>query len=350
MRKSGRHSLAWSIAESSVEEIDQRNILQATLLAMQRAVAALPCKIDLLLVDGNQTPQVAMPCRAIVGGDAAEPAISAASIIAKVYRDRLMAELAQRYPGYGFERHSGYGTAAHRAALLTLGTLRRTPPQLCPYPPPVGSVYPPSHVEGRRVVKRITSAENPLIKTLRSLSTEPGAVRKLGQVWLEGIHLIEAALAAGHAAEPLITTDTGLLDPEIAALVERVGTTQTVVLHQALFNWITAVENGPPVGMLIARPKSSKPRPGSALILDRVQDAGNVGTMLRTAAASGCGAVYLLRGCAGVWSPKVLRRPWARTSSFRCSKIRPGSRCSTSCRARSMPRTCRLTRCCTNSI
>ncbi|MDE1979771.1 MAG: ribonuclease HII [Betaproteobacteria bacterium] len=115
------YSLAWSIAESSVEEIDQRNILQATLLAMQRAVAALPCKIDLLLVDGNQTPQVAMPCRAIVGGDAAEPAISAASIIAKVYRDRLMAELAQRYPGYGFERHSGYGTAAHRAALLTLG-------------------------------------------------------------------------------------------------------------------------------------------------------------------------------------------------------------------------------------
>ncbi|MDD4999922.1 MAG: RNA methyltransferase [Thiomonas arsenitoxydans] len=156
-------------------------------------------------------------------------------------------------------------------------------------------------------MKRITSAENPLIKTLRSLSTEPGAVRKLGQVWPEGIHLIEAALAAGHAAEPLITTDTGLLDPEIAALVERVGTTQTVVLHQALFNWITAVENGPPVGMLIARPKSSKPRPGSALILDRVQDAGNVGTMLRTAAASGCGAVYLLRGCAGVWSPKVLR-------------------------------------------
>ncbi|CAZ89085.1 ribonuclease HII, degrades RNA of DNA-RNA hybrids [Thiomonas arsenitoxydans] len=115
------YSLAWSIAESSVEEIDQRNILQATLLAMQRAVAALPCKIDLLLVDGNQTPQVAMPCRAIVGGDAVQPAISAASIIAKVYRDRLMTELAQRYPGYGFERHSGYGTAAHRAALLTLG-------------------------------------------------------------------------------------------------------------------------------------------------------------------------------------------------------------------------------------
>ncbi len=114
-------SLGWSIAESSVEEIDTLNILQATLLAMQRAVAGLRCRVDALLVDGNQRPAVAMPCKAVVGGDAVHPAISAASIVAKVYRDRLMAELAQRYPGYGFERHSGYGTAAHRAALLTLG-------------------------------------------------------------------------------------------------------------------------------------------------------------------------------------------------------------------------------------
>jgi len=114
-------SLGWSIAECSVEEIDQLNILQATLLAMQRAVAGLECPLDLLLVDGNQTPAVSMPCRAIVGGDASHPAISAASIIAKVYRDGQMAELATRYPGYGFERHSGYGTAVHQAALLTLG-------------------------------------------------------------------------------------------------------------------------------------------------------------------------------------------------------------------------------------
>jgi ribonuclease HII len=114
-------SLGWSIGQSSVEEIDRFNILQATLLAMQRAVADLACPVDLLLVDGNRTPTVPMPCRAIVGGDAAHPAISAASIIAKVHRDHLMAGLALQYPGYGFERHSGYGTAAHRAALLTLG-------------------------------------------------------------------------------------------------------------------------------------------------------------------------------------------------------------------------------------
>ncbi|MGC9162159.1 MAG: ribonuclease HII [Thiomonas sp.] len=114
-------SLGWSVGQSSVEEIDRLNILQATLLAMQRAVADLACPVDLLLVDGNRTPTVPMPCRAIVGGDAAHPAISAASIIAKVHRDHLMAGLALQYPGYGFERHSGYGTAAHRAALLTLG-------------------------------------------------------------------------------------------------------------------------------------------------------------------------------------------------------------------------------------
>lgn len=114
-------SLGWSIAESSVDEIDHLNILQATLLAMQRAVSGLRCRVDGLLVDGTHIPEVSVPSQAIVGGDAAHPAISAASIIAKVYRDRLMADLALRHPGYGFERHSGYGTAAHRAALLTLG-------------------------------------------------------------------------------------------------------------------------------------------------------------------------------------------------------------------------------------
>lgn len=114
-------SLGWCIAEASVEEIDRLNILQATMLAMQRAVQGLSCRVDELLVDGNRTPQVAMPARAVVGGDATHQEIAAASIIAKVYRDRLMAELAGVHPGYGFERHAGYGTAAHRAALLKLG-------------------------------------------------------------------------------------------------------------------------------------------------------------------------------------------------------------------------------------
>ncbi|MDE2254966.1 MAG: RNA methyltransferase [Betaproteobacteria bacterium] len=156
-------------------------------------------------------------------------------------------------------------------------------------------------------MKRIISAENPLVKTLRVLGSDPGAVKRLGQVWLEGVHLVQAALDSGHHADTLVTTDDGLLLPEVAALVERVGSTNAVILHRALFSWISTLENGPQVGMLIAKPKGVKPRPGSAVVLDRIQDAGNVGTILRTAAAAECGAVYLLRGTAGAWTPKVLR-------------------------------------------
>ncbi len=117
-------ALGWAIGEATVDEIDRLNILQATLLAMQRAVAALSVRPSLVLVDGNRAPELPMPARAIVGGDALEPAISAASIVAKVYRDRLMVELGARHPGYGFERHFGYGTIAHRQALVMLGPCR----------------------------------------------------------------------------------------------------------------------------------------------------------------------------------------------------------------------------------
>jgi TrmH family RNA methyltransferase len=156
-------------------------------------------------------------------------------------------------------------------------------------------------------VKRIISAENPLVKTLRALSSDAGAVRRLGLVWLEGVHLVQAALQAGYRADPLVTTDEGLQMAEIGALAQAVGEAGTVVLHRALFNWISGLEHGPQVGMLIERPKGARPNPGSAVVLDRIQDAGNVGAILRTAAAAGCGAAYLLRGSAGAWTPKVLR-------------------------------------------
>ena len=108
----------WALAEASVEEIDRLNILHATMLAMQRAVAALPLIPAEVLVDGNRAPDFGIPARAIVGGDGIEPCISAASIIAKVARDQMMADYAQRYPHYGFERNSGYPTQQHRDALL----------------------------------------------------------------------------------------------------------------------------------------------------------------------------------------------------------------------------------------
>ena len=114
-------ALACCIAEASVEEIDRLNILQATLLAMQRAVAGLRLPPRLVLVDGNRLPVLTMPAEAIVKGDAKVPAISAASILAKVHRDRLCEALHEAHPAYGFARHKGYPTADHLAALRAHG-------------------------------------------------------------------------------------------------------------------------------------------------------------------------------------------------------------------------------------
>ena len=114
-------ALCCCIAEASVEEIDQLNILQATLLAMRRAVDGLRLRPHRVEVDGNRLPVLPMPAEAIVQGDAKVPAIAAASILAKVHRDRLCLALHERHPQYGFDGHKGYPTAAHLAALREHG-------------------------------------------------------------------------------------------------------------------------------------------------------------------------------------------------------------------------------------
>jgi ribonuclease HII len=114
-------ALCCSVAQASVEEIDELNILQATLLAMRRAVEGLRLKPAKVLVDGNRLPTLDVLAEAIVGGDALVPSISAASILAKVTRDRWCAELDAQYPQYGFAGHKGYGTAEHLAALKAHG-------------------------------------------------------------------------------------------------------------------------------------------------------------------------------------------------------------------------------------
>lgn len=114
-------ALAWSVVEIPPADIDRLNILQATLLGMRRAVEALDPAPDLALVDGNRAPKLPCPLRTLIGGDALEPAISAASILAKVTRDRFMRTLHERFPGYGFDRHKGYPTADHLEALARLG-------------------------------------------------------------------------------------------------------------------------------------------------------------------------------------------------------------------------------------
>lgn len=122
-------ALCCSVALATVEEIDRLNILQATMLAMQRAVKGLRLKPTKVLVDGNRLPVLDVVAEAIVSGDALVPAISAASILAKVTRDRMLDDMHQQHPGYGFDRHKGYGTAEHLRALRELGPLpehRRT--------------------------------------------------------------------------------------------------------------------------------------------------------------------------------------------------------------------------------
>lgn len=112
---------AWAVAVVEAAEIDATDILRATLQAMAEAVRRLACPPNLVLVDGNVTPSLPMPSRAIVRGDQRVPVISAASILAKVTRDRIMEDWAARFPDYGFEGHKGYGTAAHRAAIARIG-------------------------------------------------------------------------------------------------------------------------------------------------------------------------------------------------------------------------------------
>lgn len=114
-------AFSFGIGFATVEEIDQLNILQATMLAMRRAVGALHVKPHEALIDGNRCPELALPARAIIGGDALEPAISAASILAKTTRDEVMMRLHVKYPQYGLDRHKGYDTAVHRAALAVHG-------------------------------------------------------------------------------------------------------------------------------------------------------------------------------------------------------------------------------------
>ena len=116
-------ALCFCTAQATVQEIDSMNILQATMLAMRRAVQGLRLKPSKVLVDGNRLPALDVLAEAVVGGDARVPAISAASILAKVTRDRLLLELHERHPEYGFDRHKGYGTEQHLTALRRLGPL-----------------------------------------------------------------------------------------------------------------------------------------------------------------------------------------------------------------------------------
>ena len=116
-----KEAVAYSICEASVEEINNTDILSASLLAMRRAIASLKVSADYALIDGNVTKGFTLPCQAVVHGDAISPSIAAASVLAKVTRDRMCLELDMRYPEYGIAKHKGYGTKVHMDALRKYG-------------------------------------------------------------------------------------------------------------------------------------------------------------------------------------------------------------------------------------
>ncbi|MCY4213516.1 MAG: ribonuclease HII [Gammaproteobacteria bacterium] len=146
-------AIAHALGRAEVAEIDRLNILQATLLAMRRAVAALAVRPERVFVDGNRCPELDVPAVAVVGGDAWLAPISAAAILAKTARDAEMARLADDFSGYGFERHKGYGTQAHLAALQALGPCPMHRASFAPVRA-AAKLHPQHHQEGSRFDER----------------------------------------------------------------------------------------------------------------------------------------------------------------------------------------------------
>ena len=156
------------------------------------------------------------------------------------------------------------------------------------------------------IVRQVTSRHNDLFKDLRRLLGEPAAYRKLGRVWLEGDHLCRALLDRGRAPLRAIVTESAWAKPALESLAR--GAPEVVCVPDALMRELSGLESPAPVGFLIEADTATAPRPGlDTVVLDRLQDPGNVGSILRTASAMGFSQVIALKGSVALWSPKVLR-------------------------------------------
>jgi TrmH family RNA methyltransferase len=158
-------------------------------------------------------------------------------------------------------------------------------------------------------VKHITSRDNPLFKELVKLSGSARQRRKAGQALLDGVHLLDAYLAAGQLPLQLIATPDALQDAEVAALLQRIPAVPMTLLDDVLFAGLSELKTPSGILALIQQPAphTSVAHSRFALLLEDIQDPGNLGSMIRSAAAAGCDAVFLSKGCADAWSPKVLR-------------------------------------------
>ena len=153
---------------------------------------------------------------------------------------------------------------------------------------------------------KISSRDNPLLQRLRKLAHDPGAYRKLGEIWLEGDHLCGAFVARGGTPAQALITDSGWQDGRLRALAQSAA--KVVIVPDALFNSLSSLESAGSIGFVLQRPAElSVERKVATVVLDRVQDAGNVGSILRSASALGVRQVIALKGTAALWSPKVLR-------------------------------------------
>jgi len=155
-------------------------------------------------------------------------------------------------------------------------------------------------------IQTISSRDNPLLQQVRKLVRDPGACRKLGQVWLEGEHLLSALVARGGVPDQVLVAESAWARPDLRALAAQAR--RVAVLSDALYATVSGLESPSRLGALLALPTPTPLQAAAAtVVLDRLQDAGNVGSILRTASAMGFGQVLALKGTAALWSPKVLR-------------------------------------------
>ena len=269
---------------------------------MRRAVEGLRLAPALVLVDGNQLPVLRVPAEAIVNGDATVAAISAASILAKVHRDRLCLELhaATRSTASTRTRATPRPNTCVRCvstapARRTAAALRRCVRRWTRCELRDGPLRQGGPVTERT---RIASRDNALLVRVRRLNAAPDAYRKLGQVWLEGDHLVRAALARGWRLQELLVTAQREGDAALQPLWAQAPRLR--VVDDSLWAGIGSLSSKAPVAALAAWPGELPVRPGQrSVVLDRVQDAGNLGSILRSAAALGVAQVVALKGMRG---------------------------------------------------
>jgi ribonuclease HII len=292
--------LAWAIAEASEEEIDKLNILQASMLAMRRAVEALSTVPTLALIDGNRCPVMKIQSIAIVGGDDKVEAISAASILAKTARDAALVTLHAQYPQYCFDQHKGYGTALHLARLREHGAVAGASPFVRAGARVLGEAYEDDHLARQRAIQGTGQAGR---QPAGAPQGRPHAARRRAPVPILPAAARPAGAVRGERKLAAESGSDGHHRQAGSAARPRAGLAGCAVQRRQPGR--TRRRRDVPDRHAGARGDGAGERLGRAA--GRRAGPGNVGSILRSAAAAGIKQVYCSAGTAFCWSPKVLR-------------------------------------------